>query len=233
MTDKAEGAAEDHADDGGGGTDGVIHGYVREIVETNRRLNSMAVKVLRDATARQDLIERHQRNIEERMERLSKMIDELTRPGGRRAPRAAAAKGGGPARPGKLAERMVKGDVVRLLRDFDMETSGRAPGRSRKESNPKHGFDIVVEGDTEVVVVGVKATLKKRDVEDFVKRLDDFTELFPEYVDRSIYGAVAFLEADRGTSSLSQKKGLFVITTQGGSASIVNPKGFTPKTFSR
>jgi len=51
----------------------------------------------------------------------------------------------------------------------------------------------------------------------------------PEYSDKKVYGAVAFLTEDTGTASMAEKKGLFVIRATGDSASIINDDKFIPK----
>ncbi len=51
----------------------------------------------------------------------------------------------------------------------------------------------------------------------------------PEYSEKKVYGAVAFISEDAGTAAMAEKNGLFVIRATGDSASIVNAETFTPK----
>jgi hypothetical protein len=53
----------------------------------------------------------------------------------------------------------------------------------------------------------------------------------PEYKDKIIYGAVAFLTADGKSDRMAEKLGFFVIKATGSSSSIVNSPDFIPKAF--
>jgi hypothetical protein len=44
-----------------------------------------------------------------------------------------------------------------------------------------------------------------------------------------VYGAVAFISEDSGTTAMAEKNGLFLMQAMGDGASIVNTKGFVPK----
>jgi len=51
----------------------------------------------------------------------------------------------------------------------------------------------------------------------------------PEYLDKKVFGAVAFISEDAGTMAMAEKNGLFVIRATGDSASIINQETFQPK----
>jgi hypothetical protein len=53
----------------------------------------------------------------------------------------------------------------------------------------------------------------------------------PEYDDKIIYGAVAFITAEGSSDRMAEKQGFFVIKATGSSSSIVNEPGFKPKPF--
>ena len=72
---------------------------------------------------------------------------------------------------------------------------------------------------------------KVDDVDYFVQRLQDFAELMPEFADRRIYGAVAYLKTDGSVTVHAGRQGLYVIRATGRSASITNAEGFAPRAF--
>ena len=53
----------------------------------------------------------------------------------------------------------------------------------------------------------------------------------PEYADKIVYGAVAYISEDAGTAAMAEKNGLFVIKATGDSANIVNTDDFVPKNW--
>ena len=92
-------------------------------------------------------------------------------------------------------------------------------------------YDIIALNGNEIVIVEVKTTLRVSDVNDFYKKLWKARQYLPEYKERIIYGAVAFLTAEGASDRMAENKGLFVIKATGNSAFIVNQDDFEPKTF--
>ena len=132
----------------------------------------------------------------------------------------------------KLIESLVEGDLLNLLHQQNItvdKTMIRVKSPNKGVSS--YEFDILAVNGSEVVAVEVKTTLKPKDTDYFIKKLNVFKEIFPEYSDKKIYGAVAYLKEDAHSAKYSEKQGLFVIRATGSSASIVNDKGFHPKIF--
>ena len=131
---------------------------------------------------------------------------------------------------GKLMEALVEGDLIELLTERGIEVEHTLTNvRHRGERSWE--FDIIAVNGTEVVVVEVKTTLKVRQVDHFVGRMQEFTDLMPRYRGSTVYGAVAYLRADESSDSYAERQGLYVIRATGSSASITNPRDFRPRTF--
>ena len=132
---------------------------------------------------------------------------------------------------GKLMEALVEGDLIALLKERGIAVEHTLTNvRHRGERSWE--FDIIAVNGAEVVAVEVKTTLKVRQVDHFVGRMQEFTDLMPRYRGSTVYGAVAYLKADEASDSYAERQGLFVIRATGSSASITNPRGFRPRTFS-
>ena len=133
---------------------------------------------------------------------------------------------------GKLMESLVKGDLIALLEERGIAVEGISP-RIQKGRNGRHcEIDILALNGEEAVAVEVKTTLRPEDVKRYLAKLSEFEEWFPEYRDRRLYGAMAYLEAHDSVTKHAARKGLFVIRATGSSASIVNPPDFKPRIFS-
>ncbi len=132
---------------------------------------------------------------------------------------------------GKLMESLVEGDLVKLLRQRGIAVQHTVTNPRQNYGERRWEFDIVAINGEEVVVVEVKTTLRVPDVDRFSGRLNEFPELMPEYAERRIYGAVAYLKAYQESEVRAERLGLFVIRATGSSASITNRVGFTPRTF--
>ena len=132
---------------------------------------------------------------------------------------------------GKLMESLVKGDLIRLLNDRNIHVTELARETETLFDGKEFEFDIIaVDGDT-LVVVEVKTTLRLRDINHFIKKLEIFKEIFPRYASLNVIGAMAWLKANEGGKQRVIKEGLLAIRATGNSASIVNAEGFKPKIF--
>ncbi len=132
---------------------------------------------------------------------------------------------------GRLIESLVEGDLVKLLRERNVEVDV-VSSRIRLSRDPKlREVDLFAANGEEAVAVEVKSTLKPEHIEDFVELLDELPDLFRSYRARRLYGAVAYLKAQEGTTRYAMRKGLFVIRATGSSASIVNEPDFKPRLF--
>ena len=89
-----------------------------------------------------------------------------------------------------------------------------------KTEQPDCEFDILALNTTELVVVEVKTTLKVEDVQDFLPKLERFTEWMPYYKGLRILGAVAYLREEQSAMTYAERQGLFVIRATGSSACI-------------
>jgi len=132
---------------------------------------------------------------------------------------------------GKLVESLVEGDLVKLL-----NTKGIAVQRTVQRADGNYQgqnfeFDIIAINGAEIVIVEVKTTLRPQDVTDFHKKLWKAKTYLPEYHDKKIYGAVAFVTVEGSSHRMAEKQGLFVIRATGSSSSIVNREDFKPQAF--
>ncbi len=132
---------------------------------------------------------------------------------------------------GKLVESLVEGDLIRLLNERGItveRTQQRVSGR-KKDINFE--FDIIAVNGEEIVVVEVKTTLKSDNIIHFISKLEHVREWLPEFHEKKVYGAMAFIHTEENVITHAQNSGLLVIRATGNSASIINDNDFRPKTF--
>ncbi len=142
-------------------------------------------------------------------------------------------EGGGnaPATPEKIWATLQRTSDLMAESRADI-AKGRAEMAEIRASQKEHfEIDIVAANGAEVVVVEVKTTLGSEDVTEFLDKLSQFVEWSPEYRERRIYGAVAYLKSDASVTKYADRRGLFVIRATGNSASIVNEPDFEPRAF--
>jgi Holliday junction resolvase len=132
---------------------------------------------------------------------------------------------------GKLVESLVEGDLVRLLNEKGIavhRTMQRVDGNFEGQN---FEYDLIAINGTEIVIVEVKTTLRPDDVTVFHEKLWKAKTYLPEYHDKIIYGAMAFITVEGSSHRMAEKQGLFVIRATGSSSSIINRDDFKPKAF--
>ncbi|TVR40486.1 MAG: hypothetical protein EA394_07870 [Bacteroidia bacterium] len=132
---------------------------------------------------------------------------------------------------GKLMESLVEGDLIPLLNARGVKVYRTQQRIESKQPGPAYEFDILAENGHELVFVEVKTTMKTGDVKYFLEKLEKVKIWMPRYSDMTVYGAVAYLRADKNCIQMAENNGLFVIRATGKSASIINSEDFRPKPF--
>ncbi len=120
---------------------------------------------------------------------------------------------------------------MRILRErgIEVEQTARRVKGSHKGQN--YEFDIIARNGAEMVAVEVKTMLKPKHIQKFLDKMDSFKTWVEEYAPHTVYGAVAFLQADAGAEQMAESKGLFVIRATEDSAAVVNQADFVPRAF--
>ena len=94
---------------------------------------------------------------------------------------------------GKLVEALVEPGAVDLFRKrgIKVRQSARRVEVEDDDGNIVAEYDILLENDDEAVVIEVKTTVTKEDVDYFLEKLSYFKERSPRFKDYKVYGAVA------------------------------------------
>ena len=189
--------------------------------ETDRRIKQQMQETDRRIKRR---IKQQAKEADRRMKETDRQMQETDR-------RLRKAEGLFTSQWGKLMESLVEGDLVPLLKERGIAVEGTSQRFTRKRNGEHFEIDILAVNGAQVVVVEVKTTLRPRDVARFLDKLSHFADWFPEYRERRIYGAVAYLKSDSSVRIQAERRGLFVIRATGNSASIVNKPDFEPRVF--
>jgi hypothetical protein len=135
---------------------------------------------------------------------------------------------------GEFAEYQILPAATRLFREQNLPLH-EVYVRLRQEDEEGYGIyevDILVANSNVAVALEVKNTLRQRDVEDHLERLEKMKR-YPLKVirDTDLYGAVAGMVVKKEVEDFATKKGLFVIKPSGDSAEISNAGVVKPKVW--
>ncbi len=135
---------------------------------------------------------------------------------------------------GKLIEAFFEPAVLRLFKKRGIDVSLVTNNITiEKYGRQVFELDMLLRNGDSVVVIEVKTTLLRSDVNEHIeKRLLRFKDFFPEYNDKKIYGAVAFIKAKGNADLYAAEKGLFVLTFSGKNLIVIkNDKDYQPRDF--
>ncbi|MGA1283214.1 MAG: DUF3782 domain-containing protein, partial [Prochlorothrix sp.] len=132
---------------------------------------------------------------------------------------------------GRFVENLVAPAVLRLFQERGIPVN-RSFQRAKGSEGGRHlEIDILALNHDVAIAVEVKSRLTQRNLRQFIKNLESFKAIFPEYADRTLYGAVAAIEVDKDIDLYTYKQGLFLIEQSGDSVKISNAEDFTPRAW--
>jgi predicted AAA+ superfamily ATPase len=129
----------------------------------------------------------------------------------------------------RFVEALAEGSLIRLLKSRNINVKGTAQREKSFYNNRQYEIDIIAKNGNDIVVVEVKTTLRPKDVKEFVRELLVFREAFPDYSQKNIYGAVAYISVEGEAALYAAKKGLFVIKSAGEGGILQNEIDFKPR----
>lgn len=134
---------------------------------------------------------------------------------------------------GKMMEALVQPGALKLFQERDIQVHSIAPRIKHQRNGHTLELDLVLENETEVVIIEVKSTLKVSDVRDFLDDLSQLLTFVPRYRSYTVYAGVAGLEIVEDADKYAYRQGLFVLQVGGeGVVQIKNDAAFQPKDFS-
>ena len=182
----------------------------------NKDIDSI-LEAIDQLRASQRQTDEQMRRTDERLDRLGVKIGELTGGWGRfvedlMAPSIQAQFQERGFKVQRMTERLRAKDDGQVLAEYDVVLFGLSKNRRRT-----------------VVLVSVKSRVKVQDVRDLIAELERFHELFPEYRNHALTGAIAGVGFPDSTRKYAEKAGLYVIRTADDVACLLNKPDFQPK----
>ncbi|GAB4201198.1 MAG: hypothetical protein Fur0023_05400 [Bacteroidia bacterium] len=185
--------------------------------ETDRKMSELNAQVNKEILELKKSIEEsdkrwekmHQQNLREIREIRSMFTDEI----------------------GEIVEALIEAPLVKLFNERGINVQRTFQRAFSRNTGRDVEIDIIAENGKEVIVVEVKTTLRKRDIDKFIETLKIFKQAFPRYKNNVIYGAIAFLNGRSELTKYAYRKGLFVIKAINENATILNDKKFKPTAY--
>jgi len=134
---------------------------------------------------------------------------------------------------GKFVAEMVKPKIVELFKEKGIQIRTSLQNVEGFINDQRHyEIDLLLINSNVAVVVEVKSTLTRQDIDDHIKRLEKIKSVPPERVNLSgvtIFGAVAGMIVENNADRYAYQNGLYVLRQKGNIVEIVNDTKFQPK----
>ena len=134
---------------------------------------------------------------------------------------------------GEMAEHLVAPGIVERFNNLGYHFDGIADRGFKildEKGNLKIEIDILLENGDYILVVEVKADVRKNDIEHHIKRLEIFREYRNKHNDiRKIRGAIAGAVFYPNIKEMVLENGLYVLEQAGDTMKMDIPQGFKPK----
>jgi hypothetical protein len=132
---------------------------------------------------------------------------------------------------GKFVESLVEGALIKLLAKREIYVNNTSIREKGRLNDRQYEIDIIARNGQQIVAVEVKTTLGTEDLMDFIEKLKHFKKVFPIHQDKTLFGAVAYINVEGSAPAMAENKGLFIIKATGESARMANAKAFKPKVW--
>ena len=134
---------------------------------------------------------------------------------------------------GHIVEGLAGSAVDKIFKDAGLNLLhyGKNIRPKQPGTNNKMEVDVLLGNDTFIVPVEVKADFTKRKVKRFVRQMEMFKTLFPEYDGKEVIAAIAAINYEGGADQLAHEDGLLVIRVSSDDIFSIDP--FDVKTLRR
>jgi vacuolar-type H+-ATPase subunit I/STV1 len=134
---------------------------------------------------------------------------------------------------GKLVESLVAPSIVKQFQKENFEIEGMSQRMMRRKAGKTLEIDALLTNSHIVIPVEVKTTLNVKAVDEHIqKHLIPFKHFFPEYHNKIVYGAVAYIHVEENADQYAYKKGLYVLTFGDNDMVVIkNDNNFKPVEF--
>jgi hypothetical protein len=134
---------------------------------------------------------------------------------------------------GKFVLGLSEPSVIASLKEIGFELLATAsPYRYRKNGN-EYEIDIFCKGRDNgkpiVIVMEAKSSINQQKLKEFIEKLKEFRQFFPEYEKSKLIAGIAGIRLASGVKAHAEKEGLYLFTVKEDLMKNINSQGFKPK----
>jgi hypothetical protein len=114
---------------------------------------------------------------------------------------------------GHIIEGLMSSAAMEMFQKagFDVYNKAKNLHHKNKSLNAEMEVDVLLTGDTTAVVIEVKASCDRKDVDHVLKQMEKFRLLYPEYHDKEVVVAIAAINYELDADIYAHEKKLMVV----------------------
>ncbi len=112
---------------------------------------------------------------------------------------------------GKLLEALIQKNTINLFIDKGIKITHSKPNPETVYKGKNMEFDLLLQNDTEIVVIEAKVSLNKQKVYHFAKKIENFKLFFKEFKNYKVYPALASITSKSDAHELASQKGYYIL----------------------
>jgi SMC interacting uncharacterized protein involved in chromosome segregation len=114
---------------------------------------------------------------------------------------------------GRIIEGLMSSSGIKIYEDagFKVDSLCKNFKRKNKALNLAMEMDVLLFNDKQVIVEEVKSSCDKKDVDKFVRNMENFKRLYNEFEDKEVFGAIATVNYEEDADQYAHEQGLFVV----------------------
>ena len=114
---------------------------------------------------------------------------------------------------GHVVEGLISSTAEKMFQNagFDLYNKGKEVKRKLTAKNLVMEVDVLLNNDETAIPIEVKTNCTKQNIDHFLKAMDNFRTLFPEYDGHEIIAGIAAINFERDAYEYARQQGLLVI----------------------
>ena len=133
---------------------------------------------------------------------------------------------------GKLVEALIKENTINLFIQQGINITHSKSNPQTDFSGKSMEFDLLLQNDTEIVVIEAKVSLNKQKIYHFAKKIENFKLFFKEFKNYKVYPALACIVSTEDAKELLHEKGFYLLKLKDKEyMNFDNEKSFIPKAY--
>jgi len=136
---------------------------------------------------------------------------------------------------GKFVEGLSEPSVIASLKDIGFELLATASPYKYRKNGEEYEIDIFCKGKSNgkpiIIVIEVKSSLNQKKLSEFIEKLKEFREFFPEYKKIDLFGGLAGIKISKGIKERAEKEGLYLFSVKDNLMRNINSLNFNPKVW--